>query len=110
MSLDRNIIDQAREANFLELKTFLKNNHLHLPRREFSAVLYAINGMTIYDLRKQDAIKRSSAKYQVTQVSIKKILDKMGIKSNRARKAQKEFALYHHIGLHKHRQKMDDHG
>ncbi|MCE7794042.1 hypothetical protein K8O68_16765 [Salipaludibacillus sp. CUR1] len=108
MGTDRNSIEQAREANFTKLKTYLKENGTRLSRKEFAAVLFAINGMTIYNSRKKDAIGKASDKYGIPKSFIKKFIDSMGIKSKRARQAQKEFAIFHKIGIYKHRKKVED--
>lgn len=71
-------------------------------------VVQAMNGMTIYDIRKPDTIKKAAEKYGVTQISIKNVLNKMGVKSNRARKAQKEFGYYHNRGLYQHKKKIEE--
>lgn len=109
MTTGRKIIEQAREANFIELKQFLKRKESGLSRKEFAAVLYAINGMTVYDIRKKDAIRLASEKYGVPQKLIKALIGEMGIKSSRARKAQKEFGYYNAVGLSRHRKKTEDH-
>lgn len=78
--------EQVKEANFVQLNTYLKENDLHLERDEYKATLFAMNGMAIYYQTKSGAIKKASQLFNVTQKSIKQHIDDMNIISERASK------------------------
>ncbi len=71
------------DDNYRRLVSHLRSEDLHIGRNHFKAVLHAMNGMTLYNQTKQEAIKASSQKYGVTQVSVKKMIDQMHFQSKR---------------------------
>jgi hypothetical protein len=80
------VTEQVKEANFVQLNSYLRENGLHLEHDEYRATLYTMNGMTIYYQTKSGAIKKASQLFNVTQTSIKKHIEAMNIISERASK------------------------
>ena len=72
------------DDNYRRLVSHLRSEDLHIGRNHFKAVLHAMNGRTLYNRTKLEAIRAASRKYGVTQVSVKKIIDEMHFQSKRA--------------------------
>jgi len=85
------INEQVREANFVQLTKYLKDNKLSISKDEFKAVLFAMNGMTVYDMTKMNAINKASEKFSVTKKFVKDMIAKLNIVSDRYLKNKKEF-------------------
>ncbi|CAG9615137.1 hypothetical protein BACCIP111899_04373 [Bacillus rhizoplanae] len=62
-----------------------------MEKEEFRAILFAVNGMTIYMQTKLEAIRKASKYCNVTQKSIKEHIDKMGVVSERALKTKSSY-------------------
>jgi len=75
---------QIGDSNYTQLTSYLKDKNVHVDRVLFKAILFAMNGMTTYYQTKQSAIKKASERFDVTQASVKKHIDAMGILSERA--------------------------
>ncbi|MEX3914402.1 hypothetical protein AB4672_21755 [Bacillus paralicheniformis] len=87
----KSIDDQVKESNFVQLKSYLDDSGVFLGSALFRAILFAMNGMTIYNQTKAQAIKKASTYHNVTQKSIKEHIDAMGIVSQRAMDAAKQY-------------------
>ena len=78
--------EQVKDANFAQLTQYLRKNRVVVEKKVFRAILFAVNGMTIYMQTKSEAIRMASKYCNVTQKSIKEHIDRMGIVSERALK------------------------
>lgn len=77
--------EEKRNENFRLLKEYLSNkNKKDISGDLFKAILSAVNGMTVFNRTKSYAIKNAAERYNVTQTSVKTIIDDMGIVSTRA--------------------------
>ena len=91
MERDKIKDQQMRDANYEQLILFLNEREERAGSQLFKAVLYAMDGMTIFYQTKGQAIKRASSKFNLTQKSIKSYIDEMGIVSQRAVESQGGF-------------------
>lgn len=87
----RNMDKKVKDRNYAQLIKYLRENEIVTKKNEFRAILFAMNGMTIYFETKAQAIKRSSDNFEVTQKFIKEHLDEMGIQSERLMENKKQF-------------------
>ncbi|HDR7623658.1 TPA: hypothetical protein QCX73_003315 [Bacillus mycoides] len=83
--------EQVKDANFVQLNQYLRKNGVVVEKEEFRAILFAMNGMTIYMQTKSEAIRQASKYCNVTQKSIKEHIDKMGVVSERALKMKNSY-------------------
>ncbi|WP_242300040.1 hypothetical protein [Bacillus cereus group sp. BfR-BA-01448] len=83
--------EQVKDANFVQLTQYLRKNGVVVEKQVFRAILFAVNGMTIYMQTKSGAIRTASKYCNVTQKSIKEHIDRMGIVSERALKIKSNF-------------------
>ncbi|PGN45101.1 hypothetical protein [Bacillus thuringiensis] len=84
--------EQVKDANFVQVTQYLKKNGVIVEKQVLRAILFAVNGMTIYMQTKSSAIRTASKYFNVTQKSIKEHIDRMGIVSERALKTKSNFA------------------
>lgn len=94
------------EDNIQLLNDYLRKNNLSLNKKECRAILFAINGMTIYYQTKPQAIDKASQTFHVTKKFIKKHLDELGIVSQRAIQAKKDFGRAQGVAMGLLKRKM----
>lgn len=92
---------------------YLKNHGLFLEKELYTAVLMTLNAMLEKHFLKDEAIKKNSIKYGVTQRQVKFYIDQLKIESNRSkenkenRKSQWSESFYN-MTIYTNKLKEDD--
>lgn len=88
----KGVDEQVRESNFVQLKKYLSDNGISIGIQEFRAILFTMNGMSLYFQTKSGAIKKASDQFNIPQKMIRNHIDEMGIVSERFSKNKKQFS------------------
>ncbi|MGN1400523.1 MAG: hypothetical protein ACI4XL_03395 [Bacillus sp. (in: firmicutes)] len=85
-----NIGEVKANQNYARLIEYAREKEIHLGKNDFKAVLYAMNGMSIYNRTKQEAVRKAAIKYGVTQASVREHIKGMNFHGEREWRNRRE--------------------